>query len=469
MEEKAKKITFPFRVVKRENLTRGQNILFTFSAIGGAIIAGAVFLALLGYNPFIFYSHVISGNFVNSIYLSIFVRGIIPLLITSLGVAAAFKMRFWNIGAEGQFIMGSVCGFTVAVLIKDGLPHPLGTIFVIICGALGGGIFGAFTAVLKVRFKTNETLLTLMLNYVALYLVSYFLKLSFFRASSIGFPTFKTIDKSLWLTDIKLSGFSFDTAVFIAIIAFGFLFVYFKHFKHGYEINVVGDSPSTARYAGMKVGRITVRTMFLSSALVGLAGVLQLTGASSSHSLSVNMTGGVGWTAIIVAWLARLNPIAILIVSVLMAMLDKGTSVARSKMGISDAAADILQGIILFSVLAGDFFIRYKVNLKRNDEPIKTIKEKTDGKEYAESVDEKTDGKEYAESADEKNNGKEYAESAAVKTDGKKHAESAAVKTDGKEYAESAVVKTDVEYARNAVSEAVNAVNKENAVDGGQA
>ena len=353
------------KISKRQNLALGYKLLLTIGAILLSLVLGGILLACLGYNPVDFYVQMILGNFKNASYLKLMVRVLIPLLITSLGVSLAFKMRFWNIGAEGQFIVGALIAMTFSLLIGDSLPSPLGAIIIVLLGTLGGGLYALFVAVLKVKFGTNETLMTLMLNYVALYIASYTLKTDFYAVQGQGVPAFKVIAESLWLTEINIGKFSFDTALFVAVALVVIMFVYFKQSKQGYELNVVGDSPNTAKYAGMKVKWIIVRTMFLSGAIIGLAGALKLCGSSAGHTFSANITGGVGWTSIIVAWLAKLNPIGILIASLLMSILERGCAFARTSLGISESMSDVLQGIILFTVLASDFFINYKVSFRK--------------------------------------------------------------------------------------------------------
>lgn len=353
------------KISKRQNLALGYKLLLTIGAILLSLVLGGILLACLGYNPVDFYIQMILGNFKNSSYLKLMVRVLIPLLITSLGVSLAFKMRFWNIGAEGQFIVGALIAMTFSLLIGDSLPSPLGAIIIVLLGTLGGGLYALFVAVLKVKFGTNETLMTLMLNYVALYIASYTLKTDFYAVQGQGVPAFKVIAESLWLTEINIGKFSFDTALFVAVALVVITFVYFKQSKQGYELNVVGDSPNTAKYAGMKVKWIIVRTMFLSGAIIGMAGALKLCGSSAGHTFSANITGGVGWTSIIVAWLAKLNPIGILIASLLMSILERGCAFARTSLGISESMSDVLQGIILFTVLASDFFINYKVSFRK--------------------------------------------------------------------------------------------------------
>lgn len=366
------------KISKRQNLALGYKLLLTVGAIFLALAIGGILLACLGYNPFEFYVQLLMGNFKNASYLKLLVRTLVPLLITSLGVSLAFKMRFWNIGGEGQFIVGAIIAMTFSLLIGDSLPSPLGAIIIVLLGALGGGVYALVVALLKVKFNTNETLMTLMLNYVAIYVASYMLKTDFFAIQGQGVPSFKVIAEQLWLTEINIGKFSFDTAVFIAVALVIILFVYFRQSKQGYELNVVGDSPNTAKYAGMKVKWIIVRTMFLSGAIIGMAGALKLCGSSAGHTFSANITGGVGWTAIIVAWLAKLNPIGIFIASLLMSILERGCDFTRTSMSMNSAISDVLQGIILFTVLACDFFTGYKVTFRKKSKATVSASETQD-------------------------------------------------------------------------------------------
>ncbi|MFA6866632.1 MAG: ABC transporter permease [Clostridia bacterium] len=356
------------RVAKRDKLKWWQNILFYVGAILIALIVGGIFISAIGQNPFSYYAQVIAGNFTNNIYIKHYLEIIVPLLITSLGVSVAFKMKFWNIGGEGQFIMGAIMAATLATVIGDTLPSWLTIIIVLLFGIIGGGLFGAMVAILKVKFNTNETLLTLMLNYVALYLLAYFKNVDFYKQLDVGaFLDFRKLPKNAWLPTIGSGIFTFDITIIFALIMVVLLFFYYNYTKHGYEINVIGDSPNTARYAGMNVKWIIIRTAFLSAGIIGLAGAFHVIGSSANHMLSENITGGVGWTGIIVAWLAKLNPFGILIATGLLGLLQNGSSVAESTMHISSSSADIIQGIILFTVLAMDFFVRFKVIIRKKN------------------------------------------------------------------------------------------------------
>ena len=364
-EKKAKSRRKLFRVTKRDDLSTAKSILFYIGAILFAIVAGGVLVACMGTNPFSYYKTVLVGCFNNTIYFRGFISIVIPLLITSLGIAYAFKMKFWNIGANGQFIIGAIFAATVGLGLGDSIPQWACLLLMFIVGAVGGGIFGLIPAALKVKFGTNETLLTLMLNYIAFYILSYLKNVIFFRKLSatgeLLRPDFKVLPQNAWMYQFDFFGVKVDVSLIIAIVLVIFSFVYFRYTKRGYEISVVGDSRNTARYAGMNVNKIIVRTMFLSSAIVGIAGMLHVSGSATGHMLSEGITSDVGWTGIIVAWLAKLNPFGILIGSVLMGILEKGAAVAESTFNISSSTSEILEGVILFAILAADFFIRYKI------------------------------------------------------------------------------------------------------------
>ena len=360
------------RIVKRDNLSAGKSVLYYALAVLAAIAMGGVLVAALHVNPFTYYKTMFLGCFNNKIYLSGFIRILIPLVITSLGISYAFKMKFWNIGANGQFIAGAIAANIVGLLCQNALPQGLTLALMAVAGMVGGGLYGLLPAALKVRFGTNETLLTLMLNYIAYYFLTYLKNLMFFRKLSdtgaVLRPDFKVLPENAWMYQIKILGVTVDASLLVALLLVGLTFVYFRYTKQGYEVEVVGDSQNTARYAGMNVNKIVLRTMFLSAAVVGLAGMLQVSGSATSHTLSDGITSDVGWTGIIVAWLAKLNAVGILIASLLMAVLQKGAAVAESSLKISSAVSDILEGVILFTILAADFFIQYKLVFRKKEE-----------------------------------------------------------------------------------------------------
>ena len=366
----------PFvHLIKRDVLPLWKTSSIYFAAVMIALALGGVFVMMNGANPFSYYANMLVGCFKNSININGLIRQIIPLTITSLGIAFAFKMKFWNVGGEGQFIAGAIAATTVAHLFRG---TDTSSIIVLLCmlvaGALGGGIVGLIPALLKVKFGTNETLITLMLNYIVLYFFTYLKKTVYFGQLNLqGEPNnrdFAQLAENARLPQIRLGGIAFDVSLIVAILLVALCYIYFKKTKQGYEISIVGDSVNTAKYAGMSVSKIIIRTMFISAAVIGIAGMFQVSGIATSYRLSTGITSEVGWTGVIVAWLSKLNPIGILVTSVLMCILSKGAGVAESAFSISPAVSSILQGIILFTVLAADFFINYKLvfNFKAKSE-----------------------------------------------------------------------------------------------------
>ena len=223
-----------------------------------------------------------------------------------------------------------------------------------LAGMLGGALWGLIPAFFKAKFNTNETLFTLMLNYIALYLISFLRDGPWQDPNSSGFPKIAKFGEAAQLDKI----FGVHAGWLIGLILVVIVYIYLKYTKQGYEISVVGESRATANYAGMNYKKIVLRTMAFSGGICGIAGMVQASG--SDLTLTTSVAGGVGFTAIIVAWLAQLNPVGILVVSFLFAVLEKGSTVMQSAHGLSAYSADVLQGIILFFVLGCEFFVRYK-------------------------------------------------------------------------------------------------------------
>ena len=342
------------RIAKRAEISRGKIVSLRITALVLALIAGGLFVGTLGYNPFSVYGTILSGAFRSAMAVQATVKLMIPLLIASLGITLAFKMKFWNIGAEGQIIMGGVFATYFALFCSHWNPILL-IIVMFLAGAIGGGLWGLIPAIFKIKYDTNETLFTLMLNYIALHIVSYLRDGPWTDPHSQGFPTIARFAPSTMLPKV----FGVQIGWIIGLILVVLIGIYLKNTKQGYEISVVGESQDTARYAGMNVRKIILRTMFLSGAVCGLAGMIKATG--SDCTLTIAIAGGVGFTAIIVAWLAQLNPVMILVISFLFSVLEKGSSVVQSTFGLSANSASVLQGIILFFVLGCEFFVRFSI------------------------------------------------------------------------------------------------------------
>jgi len=356
------------RVVKRDGLPLWKRALFYLAAVVLALLIGAAILLALGVNPLDYYYQMFTlGTVNNPIAYKTFmnyIKEFLPLALTSVALSLAFKMRFWNIGGEGQFIVGAITASYVALAWGPSLPTALTLILMCVCAMVTAGLYGLLVGVLKVKFGTNETLLTLMLNYVALYAL-YFIgetkaDWNLFLQEQSARPVFKSFKDIVAFPMIPIGEkFQLSSCVIFTLIIGAAIFVYLKYTKHGYEISVIGDSANSARYAGMKVNRIVLRTVFLSAALIGLAAAFKV---GSAGVLSTAITDDVGWTGIIVAWLAQLSTGMIFIVSALISVLQFGSTVAAATFRQVDSSfANMLQGIILFLVLAADFYTRFRI------------------------------------------------------------------------------------------------------------
>lgn len=357
-----------FHVVKRENCPLWKRALFYLAAIAAALCVGAVVLMAIDVNPIEYYEQMFTmGTVGNKIayktYMN-YLKEFVPLVLTSVALSLAFKMRFWNIGGEGQFIMGAIAASFVAFQLGPVAPMWLTVIVMCVAAMLIAGFYGLIAGFLKVKFGTNETLMTLMMNYIALYIL-YFIgetkaDWNFFLQESSDRPVFESFAAFASFPAIPIGEkFELNICVILAFVVGAIVFIYLKYTKRGYEISVVGDSMGTAKYAGMKVNRIILRTVFLSAALIGLAASFKV---GTAGVLSTAITDDVGWTGIIVAWLAQLSTPVIFVVSALICVLQYGSTVAATTFAQVDSSfANMLQGVILFLVLAADFFIRFRV------------------------------------------------------------------------------------------------------------
>lgn len=343
------------RIAKREQMTGERMLLIRALAAVSALLTGGLLLLMLGHNPVRVYADMIAGSLSGATALRETVRLAVPLLIAALSISFAFAMRFWNIGAEGQILFGAIFASYFGLFQADALPCPLLLLVMALAGMAGGALAGFFPALCKAKWNTNETLFTLMLNYIALCLLKYLQNGPWKDPMMRGFPKIAMFAQSARLPQL----FGVHIGWVIALLLVAAAYVYSRHTKHGYEISVVGESPRTAAYAGMNVRFITVRTMLLSGALCGLAGYLQVAGAD--YTLTEATAGGVGFTAITVAWLSRLNPIAMVFVSLAIAVLKKGANKIQTTFKIPASAADVLTGVLLFFMLGCEFFIQYRL------------------------------------------------------------------------------------------------------------
>ena len=342
-------------ISKRDNVSLTYRIAVRAIAIVLALIAcGIVTKVLTGDNPISIYQTIVHGA-VGKGRLLVTIHDIAILLCISLAVTPAFRMRFWNTGAEGQVLIG--CLATAACMFWLGGKVPNGVLILImtVSAIVSGMIWGVIPAIFKAQWKTNETLITLMMNYVAIQLVEYFLKIADKSGSNVVGPDLLSHG---WLPDIF--GVKYLLNIIIVAVITVLMQIYLKYSKHGYEISVVGESENTARYIGINVKKVIIRTMLVSGAICGLAGLLLVGG--SSHSIDSNLVGGRGFTAIMVSWLGKFNPITMILTTLLLVFLGRGADEVTSKFGLNGDFSDILTGIILFFIIGCEFFINYKIN-----------------------------------------------------------------------------------------------------------
>ncbi len=350
------------RMVKRENISGGKTLLIRALAIVLALITGGLIILFLGHDPIAVYSDMIQGSLGSRTLLIETIRIAIPLLIVALGISLAFKMQFWNIGGEGQILFGAIAASYFALFHCQAMPSWLLLMVMGAAATLAGGAAGVIPSLFKAKWDTNETLFTLMINYIALQLVLYLQNGPWKNPMLRGFPKIAMFQAQAKLPQVL----GVHIGWIIALVLVGLAYIYLNHTKHGYEISVVGSSPRTAKYAGMNVGWVLIRTMFISGALCGLAGFIIVSGAD--YTLSVSTTGGAGFTGITVAWLSQLNPLVMAFVAFAIAVLERGANRIQTTFKIPASAADVLIGVILFFMLGCEFFINYKLVFRSRKE-----------------------------------------------------------------------------------------------------
>lgn len=350
------------------DVPRGLPVLISIAAIVVALLVGALIIVIAGGDPFATYGHIARASFGSLGVFSDTMVKAIPLMLVGLACAVAFQMRLWNIGAEGQFYMGAWGASAVILLpiLPAETPQWLFILVMILFGMACGAIWGLIPGFLKAKLKVNEIITTLMMNYIAISWVNYFI---FAVWTERGFQMSPVFPKNAWLprlTDFAetiplLRGLTTHFGLVLALLAaVAVWFILFRS-QWGYEIRLLGDNPNAARYSGIPTIRNTILVMMLSGALAGLAGMSEITGVV--HRLQSSISPGYGFTGIIVAWLAKLNPFGVIIVAILFgALILAGREIQPS------GIPKMIQGIILVCLIASDFLLRYKVHIVRRTE-----------------------------------------------------------------------------------------------------
>ena len=351
-----------FHISKRDTLPLSKALLIR----GGILLLALVFCGLIttiltGKNPIDVYATILSGAFGTSRRIGVTFRNVAVLLGLSLAVTPAFKMRFWNIGAEGQTMIGCLATTSCMILLGDKVSMPLLIVISLIASLVVGAIWGFLPAFFKAKWNTNETLFTLMMNYIAMQLASYFIIIWEVPKGAGKIGIINQDSHAGWLPTV---GNEYLLPILIVALMTGFMFIYLQYSKHGYEIAVVGESQRTASYAGIKVDRVIIRTMILSGSLCAMMGFLMTSGID--HTLTTTIVDSRGFTAVMVSWMSKFNPFIMIAASLLLVTMDRGASEVSSTLGLNHSFADILTGIILFFIIATEFFITYKVALRKS-------------------------------------------------------------------------------------------------------
>lgn len=349
-------------ITKRKELPLTKTWAIRIGAIVAALIVSAIVTMLLtGLDPFSVFGTMIYGAVGTERKTMILFKELAVLLTVALALTPAFKMKFWNLGGEGQILMGAWATALCMIYMGDVIPSGLLIIVCLLAAIVSGAIWAMIPAFFKAKWNTNETLFTLMMNYVATQLVAYFIILWEVPKGSGKVGIINQATTSGWLPYIGTNSYLL-VIIFAALITAG-MYVYLKYSKHGYEISVVGESQRTASYVGIKVDRVIIRTLLLSGAICGFTGWMMVSGID--HTITTTLAGGRGFLGIMVSWLAQFNVIAMVFASLLIVFLGQGAGEISTNFGLNESFADILTGIILFFIIGCEFFINYKVHIRK--------------------------------------------------------------------------------------------------------
>ncbi|MBR3385366.1 MAG: ABC transporter permease [Atopobiaceae bacterium] len=351
-------------ITKRKEMTMAQALGVRLLAIAIAlVVCGIVTTITTGLNPIAVYASMIKGAFGSARKFWILMQELAILLCVSVALTPAFRMRFWNLGGEGQIMMGCLSSAACMIVLGDKVPGPVLILIMFVTSCAAGAIWAVIPAFFKARWNTNETLFTLMMNYVATQLVAFFVIVWEVPKGSGTIGIINQSSEAGWFPVIAGNRYLLNILL-VAVVTVA-MYVYLTYSKHGYEISVVGESTNTARYVGIKVEKVILRTLLLSGAICGFAGLLLVAG--TNHTLTTTLSAGRGFTAVMVAWLAKFNPLIMVASSLLLAFMGCGAGEISTAYGLNHSFGDILTGIILFFIIGCEFFITYKVVFTRKE------------------------------------------------------------------------------------------------------
>ena len=349
-------------MAKRDDISSAKAWMIRLAAILlGLLLVGLISSIMVGKSFFKVYDIMFTGVFGKLLegkltLLWRFLQQTAILLCLSLAVTPAFRMKFWNCGAEGQALIGGLAAMICMMKIGDAVPNAVLLLIILVCSVLAGAVWGMIPALFHAKYKTNETLFTLMMNYVATQIVAYYVVLTTAGAGS-------NIIKPVAEGNLPvLFGEKYLLNILVVAVLMVAMHIYLKYSKHGYEIIVVGESRNTARYIGINVKKVIIRTMLISGAVCGIAGMLLVSG--TDHSINTNTVGGQGFTAIMISWLGQFNPFIMAAMAGLVTFLQTGAAKVADTFFLNSSYADIVSGIVILFVVGCEFFIRYTVKFR---------------------------------------------------------------------------------------------------------
>jgi len=349
------------KIDRRENGTKKTSIIVVLlSIIAGLIVVGFIFL-LKSINPFYALYKVFVGSFGSIYSIKETITKSIPLLIIGIGLSISFKAKFWNIGAEGQLLLGAIFATWIGLKLGPLYPRIIVLPSMFIVGFIGGALWGFIPAFLKVKFKINEVISTLMLNYIIAEFVQYLVYGPWKGKTQWGFPYTDNFAKSATLPLLPGSRIHYITLI-IGIILAILAYILLNKTNIGYRINLIGENPDTGKYAGINSLKTIVFAMILSGGLAGIAGVGEVAGIHHHLTYPWAISAGYGFTAIIVAWLAKLNPLLVMLTSLFFGGILVGGDVLQTSLQLPFATVNVFNGVILFFLIMGDFFVENKIN-----------------------------------------------------------------------------------------------------------
>ena len=354
-----------FHIVKRDALPWYQAVGIRAVAIVLALVlCGILTTITTGIDPIEVYKSIFTGAFGTERKTWITLQNLSILLLIALALTPAFKMKFWNIGGEGQVLIGGLAAGACMICLGDKLPNGVLMLVMVLASIAAGAFWGFVPAFFKAKWNTNETLSTLMMNYIATQLVAFYTIVWEVPKGSGKIGIINQNSNAGWLPQIF--GSKYLLSIVVAVVVTLLMYIYLNYSKQGYEISVVGESENTAKYVGIKVEKVIVRTMLLSGAVCGLVGLLLVGGIN--HTITTTIAGGQGFTGVLVSWMSKFNPLTMVFSSFLIIFMDRGAGEISTAFGLNHSYADILTGIILFFIIGCEFFISYRLQFRKKAE-----------------------------------------------------------------------------------------------------